>query len=101
MKQKPKNVLIHRRQSQQGLEVIGAPGGFPQNAQVLSTITLAGAAFVFLKRHVQHPMAVVLNPPVPANLRVELAGAGLQTADVVPPLGTDFALFLAIDHLAR
>jgi hypothetical protein len=82
MKQKPKNVSSRWPESRQGLEVIGAPGGFvalasyaalaqillldpvqrhaPQNAQVLSTIALAGAAFVFLKRHVQHPVTVVL-----------------------------------------
>ena len=61
-----------------------AQGGAAHQAEVGGSVAFAEAGLVFLKRHVQLPMQLVLDAPVTANSFGEAAGGELFAEDVVP-----------------
>ncbi len=58
--------------------------GAKDEAEVGRGVSCAEAALVFLKRHVQLPMQLVLDAPVTANRFGKAAGGELLAQDVVP-----------------
>src|SRR5258706_7304249 len=57
-----------------------------QNGEVLSRMTLADAAGIFVEGNVQAPMQLILDPPVAAHGVLDGAGVAGQTADVIAGL---------------
>ena len=61
-----------------------AQSGSAEQAEVGGGVTFAEAGLIFLERHVELPMQLVLDAPVTANGLGEAAGGQLFTEDVVP-----------------
>src|SRR5258708_28262678 len=59
----------------------------PGHAQVRRGVVAAGAAFVLTEAHVQLPMQVVLDAPMPANRPGEFLPPDPPAHDVVADLG--------------
>ena len=64
-----------------------AQSGSAEQAEVGGRVTFAETGLVFLKRHVQLPMQLVLDAPVTADGFGEAAGSELLAEDVVPHFG--------------